>query len=129
MPGLVAGTVEDNVRLGDVTSSRVEVEAALRDAGAGDLAPDRIIGETGDDISAGELRRLAVARAVLRVRRGTAHLVLLDEPTAGLDADREAVVLETLRALRVTVIVVAHRPETIAAADRELRLNRRLVLA
>lgn len=129
LPGLVAGTVEDNVRLGDVDSSQADVEAALRDAGAADLVLDRILGETGDDISAGELRRLAVARAVLRVRRGTARLVLLDEPTAGLDAEREAVVLETLRDLRVTVIVVAHRPETIAAADRELRLSTRLVLA
>lgn len=129
VPGLVAGTVEDNVRLGDVGSSRADVVNALRDAGALDLAPDRVIGETGDDISAGELRRLAVARAVLRVRRGNARLVLLDEPTAGLDAVRETVVLRTLRDLGVTVVVVAHRPETIAVADRELRLNRRLVLA
>ncbi|WP_456697261.1 thiol reductant ABC exporter subunit CydD [Aeromicrobium sp. P5_D10] len=129
VPGLVAGTVEDNVRLGDAGSSRAEVVDALRDAGAADLALDRVVGETGDDISAGELRRLAVARAVLRVRRGDARLVLLDEPTAGLDTARETVVLRTLRDLRVTVIVVAHRPETIAVADRELRLNRRLVLA
>lgn len=124
VPGLIAGTVEENVRLGDDVSTRADVEAALRDAGV-DLAPARIIGESGDDISAGELRRLAVARAVLRVRRGEAHLVLLDEPTAGLDADREALVLDTLRDLDVTVIVVAHRPETIAASDRELRLTRR----
>lgn len=129
VPGLVAGTIEENVRLGDAGSSRADVTDALRDAGAADLVPDRVIGETGDDISAGELRRLAVARAVLRVRRGNARLVLLDEPTAGLDAVRETAVLRTLRDLGVTVIVVAHRPETIAVADREIRLNRRLVLA
>lgn len=129
VPGLIAGTIEDNVRLGDDVSTRDDVAAALRDAGAGDLRPDRIIDESGDDISAGERRRLAVARAVLRVRRGQAQLVLLDEPTAGLDTERELTVLETLRALGVTVIVVAHRPETIAAADRELRIDRRLVTA
>jgi ATP-binding cassette subfamily C protein CydD len=127
VPGLVAGTIEDNVRLGDRDSSGADVRAALRDAGAADLPPDRTISESGDDISAGERRRIAIARAVLRVRGGGARLVLLDEPTAGLDPEREATVLATLRALPVTVVVVAHRPETIAAADRELRLERRLV--
>lgn len=129
VPGLIAGTVEDNVRLGDQASSTADVMAALRDAGAGDLAMDRAISESGDDISAGERRRLAIARAVLRARHGSASLVLLDEPTAGLDAARESAVLTTLRGLDVTVIVVAHRPETIHAADRELRLGRELVTA
>ncbi|AWB92822.1 thiol reductant ABC exporter subunit CydD [Aeromicrobium chenweiae] len=129
VPGLVPGTIEDNVRLGDDESGRDDVSAALRDAGAADLPLDRVIDESGDDVSAGERRRIAVARAVLRVRRGDARLVLLDEPTAGLDASREAAVLATLRSLDVTVLVVAHRPETIAAADRELRLTSRMVLA
>lgn len=129
VPGLVSGTIEHNVRLGDTTSSSDDVLAALHDAGAADLAPHRVISESGDDISAGERRRIAIARAVLRVRRGVAALVLLDEPTAGLDAERESAVLATLRSLGTTVIVVAHRPETIAAADRELRLGRQLVAA
>ena len=127
VPGLLGGTIEDNVRLGDRDSSEQDVRAALQDAGAADLPLGRVISETGDDVSAGERRRIAIARAVLRVRRGSARLVLLDEPTAGLDAHREAAVLTTLRGLPVTVVVVAHRPDTIAAADRELRLDRRLV--
>lgn len=122
VPGLVDGTVEQNVRLGDETATREELLAALRDAGADDLDPDRWIGESAE-VSAGERRRIAVARALLRVRVGGARLLLLDEPTAGLDADRESVVLASLRRLGVTVIVVAHRPETIAAADRELHLG------
>lgn len=129
VPGLVSGTIADNVRLGDRDASPADVEAALLGAGADDLDPTRTISESGDDISAGERRRIAIARAVLRVRRGSARLVLLDEPTAGLDAGREASVLATLRGLGVTVVVVAHRPETIAAADRELVLGRRLVAA
>jgi ATP-binding cassette subfamily C protein CydD len=132
VPGLVAGTIGDNVRLGDRESSADDVAAALRDAGASDLPVDRTIGESGDDISAGERRRIAIARAVLRVRRGAAHLVLLDEPTAGLDGEREATVLATLATLcglGATVVVVAHRPETIAAADRELRLEHETVPA
>jgi ATP-binding cassette subfamily C protein CydD len=122
VPGLVEGTVEHNVRLGDHEASRDEVADALRAAGADDLALDRVVHESGDDVSAGERRRLAIARAVLRIRRGGARLLLLDEPTAGLDGDRESAVLATLRGLPVTVVVVAHRPETIGAADRELRL-------
>ncbi|MET0953325.1 MAG: thiol reductant ABC exporter subunit CydD [Aeromicrobium sp.] len=127
VPGLVAGTIADNVRLGDDVSTPADVRTALRDAGADDLDPARVIGESGDDVSAGERRRIAIARAVLRVRRGRAALLLLDEPTAGLDAVREAAVLATLRDLAVTVLVVAHRPDTIAVADRELTLGRQTV--
>jgi ATP-binding cassette, subfamily C, bacterial CydD len=123
LPGLVDGSIGDNVRLSCAGASRADVLDALRDAGAADLAVDRPISESGDDISAGERRRLAVARAVVRVRVGGARLLLLDEPTAGLDADREERVLTTLRDLDATVIVVTHRPETILAADRVLRLE------
>lgn len=124
VPGVVAGTVTDNVRFGldDAEVSDVEVAAALRDAGAADLAPDRVLGESGVDVSAGERRRIAVARAVLRARRGVASLVLLDEPTAGLDADREEQVIDTLRSLNVTVVLVSHRAATLAATDRVVTL-------
>jgi ABC-type transport system involved in cytochrome bd biosynthesis fused ATPase/permease subunit len=81
------------------------------------------VSESADDVSAGERRRIAIARALLRVRTEGAALMLLDEPTAGLDAAREGTVLNALRALPITVVVVAHRPEIIAAADRVLRLT------
>ncbi len=97
--------------------------AALDDAGAADLLPSRWISESGSDVSAGERRRIAIARALLRVRVGGAGLVLMDEPTAGLDSTREAAVLRALRQLGATVLVVAHRPETIAAANRSIHLT------
>ncbi|MBC7631594.1 thiol reductant ABC exporter subunit CydD [Aeromicrobium sp.] len=122
-PALIEGTVASNVRLANTIGSDDDVKAALRDAGAGDLAPNRWISESADDVSAGERRRIAIARAFLRVRTEGAGLVLLDEPTAGLDAVREGAVISALRALPVTVIVVAHRAETIAAADRVVRLT------
>ncbi|MDX6275982.1 MAG: ATP-binding cassette, subfamily bacterial CydD, partial [Nocardioidaceae bacterium] len=122
-PGLIEGTVADNVRMANTDATLVEVSAALRDAGATDLEPRRWLSESADDISAGDRRRIAIARALLRVRTEGAALMLLDEPTAGLDTVRESAVLNALRALPVTVIVVAHRPETIAAADRVLRLT------
>ncbi|MEO6606528.1 MAG: thiol reductant ABC exporter subunit CydD [Aeromicrobium sp.] len=122
VPGVIEGTVEDNVRMRNTSATSDEVRDALRDAGAADLSPARWMSESGGDVSAGELRRIAIARALLRVRVGGARLMLLDEPTAGLDAGREAQVLNALRALAVTVVVVAHRPETIASADRQIRL-------
>lgn len=122
VPGIVDGTVEDNVRMANTAATSAEVVRALRDAGASDLSPGRWISESAHTISAGERRRIAIARALLRVRTAGANLVLLDEPTAGLDAAREGTVLNSLRALPVTVVVVAHRAETIAAADRAIRL-------
>lgn len=129
VPGMIEGTIEDNVRLANTVAGPEDVRAALRDASAADLAPERWISESGNDVSAGERRRIAVARALLRVRTEGARLLLLDEPTAGLDAVRESAVLAALRGSSVTVLVVAHRPETIAAADRELRLKAATVRA
>lgn len=116
-PHLVAGTLADNVALGQPGASREEIASAALDAGL-DLGLDRVVREGTTDLSAGERRRVAVARALLRVRRSGAWLVLLDEPTAGLDARHEATVLAALRDSGATVIVVTHRPETVAAADR-----------
>ena len=123
VPGLVAGTIADNVRLACAVASDENVRQALADAGAADLPLSRSVAESGNDVSAGERRRIAVARALLRVRLAGANLVLLDEPTAGLDSAREAAVLASLAALDATVVVVAHRPETINAATRVIELS------
>lgn len=123
LPGLVAGTVADNVRLACTVASDAHIRQALDDAGAADLPLSRTVAEGGSDVSAGERRRIAIARALLRVRTGGASLVLLDEPTAGLDSEREASVLASLAALDATVVVVAHRPETINAATRIIALS------
>ena len=80
------------------------------------LPGDRPVLARGTDLSAGERRRLAMARALLR----RAPVLLLDEPTAGLDAASEAHVLEAVRAEAArgaTVVMVAHRPEALAIAD------------
>jgi len=122
-PTIVDGTIAANIRLGHATASDADVRGALRDAGAGDLDPSRRIREDAADVSAGERRRVAIARALLRVRTDGARLLLLDEPTAGLDPAREASVLKVIRELGVTVIVVAHHSETIAAADRVIHLR------
>ncbi|MBW9205594.1 thiol reductant ABC exporter subunit CydD [Mumia sp. zg.B53] len=122
VPGLLSGTVAGNVRLGARDASDDEVAEALRDAGAPDLSPQREVHEGGANLSAGERRRLAVARALLRVRRAGATVMLLDEPTAGLDTAAEEDVRRALRAADVTVLVVAHRRALVDDADRVVPL-------
>ncbi|MET0822003.1 MAG: thiol reductant ABC exporter subunit CydD [Aeromicrobium sp.] len=123
VPGLVAGTVADNVQLACAEACDADVRQALDDVGAGDLPLDRVVEESGQNMSAGERRRIAVARALLRVRLGGARLVLLDEPTAGLDGQRESAVLHAVAALDATVVLVAHRPEAVSAAARVITVS------
>ena len=116
--GMVAGTIADNVRLGFPAASDGLVADALARAGGADLDPARPVGDDGEGLSAGERRRVATARALLRIDPGGADLLLLDEPTAGLDADAEATLLRGLRRLGVAAVVVSHRPAVVAEADR-----------
>ena len=121
-PGLIAGTVADNVRLADPDADDVEVLQVLAAAGAPGLELDHPVGDEAEGLSAGERRRVGIARALLRIRRG-ADVLVLDEPTAGLDADSEATVVESVRASGASAIVVSHRPTVLAAADRVVRVG------
>ena len=123
-PGLLAGTVADNVRLGAADATDDEVREALSLAAGDDLDPRLLLGEDGAGLSAGQRQRIALARAFLRARRG-AGLLLLDEPTAHLDGGTEARVLAGLRQLTPgrCVLLVAHRPALAAAADRVVRMG------
>lgn len=121
-PGLVHGTVADNVLLGDPAAGPDDVAAALRAAGA-DFPADKQVGDDGEGLSGGERRRVAVARALLRIRSGSTRLLVLDEPTAGLDADSESTVIDAVRATGVGALVVTHRSAVLAAADRVVALE------
>jgi ABC-type multidrug transport system fused ATPase/permease subunit len=125
-PTLFHGTVADNIRLGDPGADDDAVRRAAEDAGAHEFVSalpqgyDTLVGEAERQLSTGERRRIALARAFLR----DAPLVLLDEPTADLDAARVSLVsaaIERLGAGR-TVLLVAHRPEVASQADRVVRL-------
>jgi ATP-binding cassette subfamily C protein len=100
---------------------------ALEIAGAADLVRrmdtglETVVGERGTLVSGGERQRLALARAVLRAPR----VLILDEATSAIDASGERAILQRLRALdpRPTIVLIAHRAESLALCDRVLTLE------
>ncbi|MFI0975451.1 thiol reductant ABC exporter subunit CydD [Streptomyces sp. NPDC021093] len=126
-PHLFAASVRDNIRLGRPGASDAEVREAARAASADlfvEALPDgydTVLGEHGAGLSAGQRQRIALARAFLK----DAPVLLLDEPTAHLDAASEAVVTRaTARLMRGrTSIVVAHRAGLLPYADRVVEVR------
>jgi thiol reductant ABC exporter CydD subunit len=124
---LFTGTVADNIRLGAPDADDEQVRDAAGRAGAaafiGDLPSgyETVVGDGGRPLSAGEAQRVALARAFLR----DARLVILDEPTANLDAVNAEAVTDAMSRLSEgrTLLVIAHRPELARHADRIVRLE------
>jgi ATP-binding cassette, subfamily B, bacterial IrtB/YbtQ len=119
---LFDGTVRENVRVGRPDAGDDEVERVGRLARVDDIVArlpdgwDTRVGEGGAALSGGERQRVSLARALLK----DAPVVLLDEATASLDAENQAAVQRALADLagRRTLLVIAHRLETIVGADR-----------
>lgn len=78
-----------------------------------------LIGEMGNSLSGGQKQRLLLARALYKRPR----LLILDEATSHLDVTNEILIGNTLRSLGLTILLIAHRPETIASADRVITLD------
>jgi PrtD family type I secretion system ABC transporter len=119
---LFAGTVADNIaRLGEVDSDAVVVAARLAHAHEMILrlpeGYETQIGDAGAVLSGGQRQRIALARALY----GAPRLVVLDEPNANLDTEGEQALLAALKALKarkVTVVMVGHRPALMSQLDK-----------
>lgn len=120
-------TAREAIAQGREHATGAEIEAAARAAGIHDVLSalpdgyDTRVGRDGDRLSGGQRRRLAIARTLLR----DAPVLVLDEPTTGLDADTRDALLQPLRILtaRRTTIVVTHDPAVLAWADRVIELQ------
>ena len=126
-PTIFRGTVADNIRLGDPGATERSVRDAAVLAGADRFIQalpsgyQTLVGDGGRPLSAGERRRVALARAFVR----GASLVILDEPTADLDRVSAAVVAEAVERLSLdrTVLLIAHRRDLVEHADRVVSLD------
>ena len=124
---LFDGTIEENIRMGRPGASAADVREVARLARVDEIAArlprglQTQVGEGGAALSGGERQRVAIARAILK----DAPIVLLDEATAALDPLNEAAVQTALRTLtkNKTLIVVAHRLQTVRSADRIVVLD------
>ena len=124
-PTLFHGTVAANIALGAPGATAAAVRGAAQRAGADAFIRalpdgyDTLVGEAGGALSAGQRQRIALARAFLR----DAALVILDEPTANLDAASAERVAETIGGLDCTVLVITHDSRIASMADRVVRLD------
>ena len=124
---LFDGSIADNIRMGRADATDEEVREAARLARVDEIV-DRLpdgyatrVGEGGTARSGGERQRVSIARAILK----NTPIVLLDEATAALDPENERAVQEALRALAAdrTLLVIAHRLQTVEAADQIIVLD------
>ncbi|MEM7057640.1 MAG: ABC transporter ATP-binding protein [Pseudomonadota bacterium] len=124
---LFDGTIEENIRLGRPSASEADIARAARLAAVDEIAarlPGGLqarVGEGGSALSGGEAQRVSIARAILK----DAPIILLDEATAALDPVNDAAIQTALAELSrdKTLVVVAHRLQTIQGADQILVLD------
>nr|WP_233613461.1 thiol reductant ABC exporter subunit CydD [Leucobacter edaphi] len=125
-PGLLQGTIAENVALGSGSPDPARVRRALEAAGLPGFDPDLVLGAAGSGVSGGQAQRIAVARALYRAWTHEGSALVLDEPTSALDADSEAVICAAMRAEATAgrpVLVVSHRDAVLEAADRVVRIG------
>ena len=124
-PYLYETTIAENIAYGRQGADREEI---IKAANAHDFIMklpdgyDTLLGERGNTLSGGERQRIAIARAIIR----NTPVILMDEATSALDNESETLVQESIKALRSgrTIIMIAHRPSSIAAADAVVQVGR-----
>lgn len=128
---LYAGSLAENIAFFDpaIDMDRVREVAKLAhihdEIEAMPMGYESLVGDMGSILSGGQLQRVLLARALYPYPR----LLILDEGTANLDEANEEKILSALKDLKITRIGVAHRPATIGAADRVLRVQAGRIIA
>ena len=123
---LLSGSIADNIAFFDASPEQEKIEACAKLASVHqDIAQmpmnyQSLIGDMGTTLSGGQKQRILLARALYRQPK----LLFMDEATSHLDVQTERVVNEAIKALKITRVIIAHRPETIRTADRVLLLER-----
>jgi len=121
---LLAGSIGDNISFFDPQGDRNRIEACARLASIHDdimampMQYDTLVGDMGTVLSGGQKQRVLLARALYK----KPSILVLDEATSALDVEREAEVNQAIRDMKITRIIIAHRPETIRSADRAILL-------
>ena len=122
---LFAGSIADNISFFDPSPDQRAIERFARlaavhdDIGAMPMGYNTLIGDMGAALSGGQKQRILLARALYKQPR----ILFLDEATSALDVQKERAVNEAIRSLNLTRIIIAHRPETIASAERVIVLQ------
>lgn len=128
---LFAGSIADNICFFAAEADPDRIEESARLAAVHDdiarmpMGYGTLIGDMGTSLSGGQKQRVLLARALYRLP----GVLMLDEATSHLDLARERIVNDTLRNLSTTRLSVAHRPETIQASDRVIRLDRGVIVS
>lgn len=121
---LFAGSIADNISFNDAAATSEKIETAARLAQIHDdiiampMGYHTLVGDMGSTLSGGQRQRLFLARALYKQPK----VLVLDEATSHLDVACERRINDTLKGMAMTRIVVAHRPESIRAADRVMDL-------
>lgn len=127
---LLAGSIADNISFFDVLPNENRIHACANiaavhaDITAMPMGYQTLVGDMGSSLSGGQKQRLLLARALYKMPK----VLALDEATSHLDIANEQRVVQALAQMRLTRIIVAHRPETIAGAQRVLALQRGAVM-
>ena len=122
---LFAGSIADNICFFDPSPDQSAVEHFARMAAVHDdiaampMGYNTLIGDMGAALSGGQKQRILLARALYKRPR----ILFLDEATSALDVQKEKAVNDAIRSLKLTRIIIAHRPETIASAERVIVLQ------
>jgi ATP-binding cassette subfamily B protein RaxB len=115
---LFAGSIADNIAFFSPEPDPMRVMDCARLASVHDMGYATLVGDMGAALSGGQKQRILLARALYRQPR----ILLLDEATSALDVDRERLVNQAIATLNLTRVIVAHRPDTIASAQRVVTL-------